>query len=343
MPPGSRAIAWLLPLLAGVFAMAPVLIAMTVSAPGRGLFIDWFAYAMGTQRLLAGESLYLPIQLAGPYHLPDVTPSGYIYPPPSALLFGPFALPTVGIAAWTVLNVSVFLAGIAAVLRRELGSVRPLPLALALFALSIVIPLPGGQALAPFTSGVGTGNVNVALAGVLALAWATGTRRGWIPVVAGVAGVFKIFPAALALWAARASGWHALGVTAGVAAVLVVVTLPFIGLDEWSRFLAALSNAEPSCNAGRASVACLATPLFGGPAAKVAGVALGGALLALATVSRREYPAFVLLTLGMLAPLADGHPHYLLFLYVLVLIGVARLHGRRRSTLGEVRTTHGLQ
>jgi len=33
----------------------------------------------------------------------------------------------------------------------------------------------------------------------------------------------------------------------------------------------------------------------------------------------------VLLTAGMLAPLADGHHHYLLFVYVLLVIGLCRL------------------
>jgi hypothetical protein len=44
----------------------------------------------------------------------------------------------------------------------------------------------------------------------------------------------------------------------------------------------------------------------------------------------------VLLTLGMLAPIADGHHHYLLYIYVLIVIGAARYAARRARARDSV-------
>ena len=319
---------WVLPLLAGVLALWWVKVFIDAAQPTDIIWVDWLAYALGAERVLRGESLYLAEQMVGPYHLPDVTPAGYIYPPPSAILFLPFAIGDAGRIAWLAANVGLFYSGLAAVLRREFGAVRPLAFALVLLGLLVTIPIPGGVA-APFPNGVLTANVNVGLAGLLAWCWAAGNRRRWIPYAAGVAGAFKIFPAALVLWAARRDGWRSIAVAVAVAGAIAVVTLPVLGLDEWRRFFIALSNAEPTCAGGRASIACLTQPLVGTTLDTLVGIAVGVVLLAASLVVRAEYPAFVLLTAGMLAPLGDGHHHYLLFAYVIVVIGVARLVATR--------------
>jgi hypothetical protein len=203
-----------------------------------------------------------------------------------------------------------------------------LPLAVALIGLLVTVPF-GEHTVAPFPNGVLNANVNVGLAGVLAWFWAAGDRRRWIPYAAGVGAAFKIFPGALALWGVRRRGWRALfvavGMAASVAAASAVVTLPIVGLDEWTRFVTALANAEPTCAGGRASVACLSQPYVGTGTATLVGIVVGVALLGVSLLVRSEFPAFVLLTAGMLAPLADGHHHYLLFVYVLIVIGLCRL------------------
>ncbi len=244
------------------------------------------------------------------------------------MLFVPFSYGQVGLALWLILNLGLLFSGLAAVVRREFRQLRPVPLALVFIGLLIIIPVPG-TVLAPFPNGVLTANVNVALAGLLAWCWAVGSRRGWIPYVAGVVGTFKIFPGALALWAVRRDGWRALAIAIGVAAAIVVVTLPLVGISEWSAFFRALSNAEPTCDGGRSSIACLALPLIGSSLAKILGLVVGGVLLLLALRARGEFMAFVLLTAGMLAAVEDGHSHYLLFGYVLLVIGLCRLRVRR--------------
>ncbi|CAN5734626.1 hypothetical protein BH24CHL8_BH24CHL8_08130 [soil metagenome] len=331
MPTLKRFLPWSLPLLAALVVVGTLAVAIGELRPENILWIDWYAYAFGTERVLSGESLYIAEQLAGPYSLPAVTPQGYIYPPPSALLFLPFSIGAdTGLTAWIVANMALLVLGLVAVLRRELGTVPPVGLALVLLGLCLPVPIPGGL-LRPLINGVLASNVNVGLAGLLALCWATGPRRTWIPYVAAFGAAFKLFPGALALWAARRDGWRPLVITVALTVAICLVTLPIVGIDEWRRFFLALSNAEPTCTEGRSSVACLAQPLLGVSLAKAAGIAVGLLLLGAAVLVRAEYPAFVLLTLGMLAPLADGHQHYLLFVYVLIVIGVARLFRRHRS------------
>jgi transposase len=71
---------WSLPVLAALVCVLCVWVAYLSTPPTDAIFIDWTTYALATQRVFAGESLYLPLQLAGPYLLPAITPEGYIYP-----------------------------------------------------------------------------------------------------------------------------------------------------------------------------------------------------------------------------------------------------------------------
>lgn len=331
MPPLKRLLPWALPVISALVVIAWLAVAILEMDPRNILWIDWYAYAYGTERVLSGESLYIAEQLAGPYRLPEVTPEGYIYPPPSALLFLPFTLGwDIGLSAWILGNLALLVAGLAAALQREFGRLPPVALALVLLGLCVAIPAPSGL-IRPLVNGVLASNVNIGLAGLLALCWATGARRGWIAPAAGLGAAFKMFPGALALWAVRRHGWRPLLVATGVTAAICLVTLPLVGIEEWRRFFLALSNAEPTCTEGRSSIACLALPFLGTSLAKAAGIGIGLLLLGAAMLVRTEYPAFVLLTLGMLAPLADGHQHYLLFIYVLVVIGLVRLYRRFRG------------
>jgi hypothetical protein len=301
---------------------------------GRGVvFIDWWVYALASERFLAGESLYLDVQLAGPYSLRELTP--FVYPPPSAILFLPFASWPVGQVAWIIASLAIFLSGLAAIVHRELGHVTPVVAGCILVALTLFVPLPDGRLLAPFLDAVGTANMNLALAGLLAWTWAAGERLRWLPWMAGVLAILKVFPASLILWAVRRNGWRPLLIGLGTAALIVVATLPILGIEEWRRFAVALSNAELACDGGRVSLPCLAEPLLGASGAKLAGLATGALLLVSSVLAHGEYRAFALLTLGMMAGIPDLSQHYYLFLYVLIAIALARLIARRRGGPAE--------
>jgi hypothetical protein len=238
-----------------------------------------------------------------------------------------------GLAAWTTANLAIYISGLAAIIHRELGHIGPTVMGLVLLPLMLFVPLAPGEALAPFFDGVGTANVNVALAGLLAWAWAAGGRLRWLPWVAGIAAVFKIFPGALALWAARRAGWRPIMIALGTVLVLTVATLPVLGVEEWRRFFLAFLNAETTCVGSRLSIACLAEPVVGPSVARFAALASSALLLGLAVVVRGDFRAFVLLTLGMLASIHSLSQHYYLFLYVLIVIAAARLVARRRDAV----------
>jgi hypothetical protein len=333
----SSLLRWVPPALALIVVLGWLWVVLGVIPETNIVWIDWKTYALASERMLQGESMFLPEQLAGPYYLPDGTVEGYAYPPASAVLFLPFAFGDIGLLAWVVANVALLLSGIAAIVQREFGSLRPIPLALSLLGLLFLVPLAGGTIWAPFPHGVLTGNVNVILAGFLAWCWATGERRSWIAYAAGIGAIVKVFPGALVLWAARRHGWRPVVISGGVAGVVAVATFPLVGLDEWRNFFLALSNALPSCG-DYPSLTCMAEPLVGQGAAKLIAMIAGAVLLALAVLLRHEYLAFVLLTMGMLAPLVNGHQSYLLFFYVLLVIGACRFaaaRGRRPSALAS--------
>src|SRR5690349_5625316 len=147
--------------------------------------IDWRSYAGAAARFLDGQSLYLASQLSGPYRMFDVAGAGYVYPPPSVLLFLPFLV--LGPTGWGVANAALFAIGLGAIVRRDFGQAAPLVFGVALAIVSLT---------RPYLDGMATGNINVGLAGVFACCWALGRDRSqWL---AGVGAVIKIHPLALA-------------------------------------------------------------------------------------------------------------------------------------------------
>lgn len=272
--------------------------------------VDWATYTNGADRFLAGLPLYSAAQLAGPYQLPHILASGYLYPPPTALLFvahGPFVY---GYIVWATLNVGLLVSGLAAVLRRELGTAVPWPLALVLFALAI---------LPPFYYGVGVGNISIGLAGMYAWTWAN--RGRWLSAVSGFLAVLKLYPGVLVLWRVRETGsWRPVVVAVGVAVAICLATLPLVGVGAWRDFLVASLNARPTCKYSLPSVACLTDSL---PLGRLFPWALAAGLLAGSLRIRSDLLAFGCLGAGMLAPLTDMTDYYLITPFVFLVVAVA--------------------
>jgi hypothetical protein len=74
-------------------------------------FVDWLNYHNAVERVGSGLPLFDPRQLVGPYLMPDMTLTGYTYPPSSVVVFAPFAGGLLGLALWVTFNVSVFMSG----------------------------------------------------------------------------------------------------------------------------------------------------------------------------------------------------------------------------------------
>ena len=306
-------------------AVAACVVSIAATTQSGVPFADWQTYSNAYDRFASGGSLYSPAQLAGPYEMPLTVKTGYSYPPPSIILLAPFVQGVAGLVAWMTLNLVLLISGLVAVLRRELGGSAPWPLAIVLFGLA-VIP--------PFRIGVVDGNVNVALAGLLAWIWADDRWRRGTPVAAAFAAIIKVFPFLLVGWRARDEGLRAIVLGGAVLLALVIVTLLLMGVTSWVDYAQAMSNAVPACETRFPSIACVLTPFVGIPLAKLAGIVVGLALALAAIRVRSRLLAFVLLAAAIVAPVTDLHPHYGLFLFVVIVVVVAHAVGRRRPREG---------
>jgi hypothetical protein len=298
-------------------------------APAGRTFADWLTYVHAVERLLAGQPIYAPEQLAGRYVLVNVTLFGYAYPPSSVPLFIPFASYPVGLVAWLIVNVGLLVTGVVAILKRERGRVRPLELALALLVLAF---FPG------FADGVAWGNASVGLAGFLAWAWVVGRGRAPVGGLAGLGATIKLVPGALVFWATPRTFLRIAAIAAVMGGAFFFATLPLVGLHSWADYVKALSLSEPACGVDvPVSLACLLKPMLGIAPAKVAGILLALAAGIGAIVVRPKLLSYALVVVAWLAPVTDLHFHYLLVLYVLAVVAAARWLQRWTS---RTPTTH---
>lgn len=318
---------WLALLLAASICAVVVITTIVVFAPVGRAFADWITYVNAAERVLAGAPIYPSEQLSGPYVLPNVTLFGYAYPPSSVPLFIPFISYPLGLVLWLTLNVGLLITGLYAVLQSELGRVRALEFAPVLLGLAFY---------RGFADGVAFGNASVGLAGVLAWSWVIGRGHRSIGVVSAVAGTIKLVPGVIVFWSDRQTFLRTVITTIAVGMGLAVVTLPLVGIGSWFDYVRALSYSEPACGVDfPVSLACTIQPLVGIGAAKLAGIALALVAGGLAVVVRPPLLSFSFVAVAWLAPVTDLHSHYLLVVYVLVVVACARFlarHRRRRLT-----------
>lgn len=325
---GQGSPAWLVPTLGwALFAVGVVGCFLwmmdtdaKLQAAGQAPFDDWRTYSHAVQRFLSGEPIYAAVQLGGPYQMPRTVNIGYSYPPPSLLLFLPFAREPFGLVVWLTLNATLLLSGVAAIVRSELR--LPVPWALAVASLSL-----GG--FYPFANGMAVGNVNVGIAGLFAWSWVLRNRSSAVGAVAGAAAIVKVFPAAIALWPPNRGVLRSVVTAALVFLSVGLVTLPLFGPAAWRDFVVALGNQQPTCRDEAISVACVAGPVVGLGLAKLVGIGLALLFAALAVFVQSPFVRFACIAAAMLAPVTDGWPHYWLFPFVLVVAGAASILRQR--------------
>lgn len=272
----------------------------------HGPWGDWQTYALAVERHAAGESPYAPAQLEGPYELDDVVLRGYAYPPPSLLFMAPFHGGGGGLIAWLLINAMLLVLGLALIAERELG-VRPV------WAVAIVTT--GLAILPPFLDGMAAGNVNVGLAGLVAISWVTGPHHLGTLVLAVTGGIIKVFPGALIAWYSHR---RPMLVPRGllVVAAALVASVAVQGWEIWRDYFVVIGNAVPSCDRWPDSVACILKPVLGMETARLLTLALGGLLIAVSVVIPRSGVAIVVLIAGMMLPIFDFWLHYGLFISV---------------------------
>ena len=238
-------------------------------------------------------------------------------------LFIPFASSPIGLVAWLTLNVGALITGLYAILRHELGRVRPLEFALVLFGLAF---------LRGFAEGVAFGNASVGVAGLLAWCWVIGRGRPQVGLLAGLGATIKLVPGAAVFWSTRQTFLRVVLAALAVGGALFVLTLPLVGIQSWFDYAKALSFSVPACGAEPpTSVACNLQPFVGPGTAKLAGIGLALVAGGLAVLVRRPLLSFALVVVAWLSPVTDLHFHYLLVVYVLVVVTCATWLGKRRQ------------
>jgi hypothetical protein len=187
---------------------------------------DLDAYVHAAQRLVESGSLYARELVAAPFEPGD--PDLFYYAPPLGVAMLPLADVAVHDSSvlWYVLRVGLLLAACL------LMPVRPLVRALAFLAVSFTLWALKDAVL---------GNVSILLVFPLVLAWRWMDRPlGSVALAASMSvrpglGLFL-------MWQALRRQWRALAWTIGTGVALVLLTLPFVGLDGYRDYFAVVGN-----------------------------------------------------------------------------------------------------
>ena len=259
---------------------------------------DFSSHASAVQRALHGEPVYTAVQLAGPYHLPDISRGrGFVYPPTAVLLLLPAALGS----AWAVVLLLGSL-GLMALVMTEIVR-RELPgsswIGWPVVGLLLVSPIAGDAITA--------GQVTPLLAAGYGATWLWPRISGWVAITGGA---LKLYPLVLLAWAVRHRASLRWPLAVGI--LLAAAATVWLGAGIWQHFWTAWQNALPQCTPpSLGSAACA----FGRPGELVA---LGAALALTLLATRFGGPALAFLMLAVASVLAapDLFPNYLLIVAV---------------------------
>jgi hypothetical protein len=291
-----------LPILAVVsFAVG---VGATIAVAGHTLGYDYQAYVTAADRLLHGQALYDPaVNVAGPFAV-------YLYPPPFAVAFVPFALlpSSAGLWLWILGCVGMTLAAIAVMPVRP--ATRWWVLLLAGLDWPVVYAIKLGQ-IAPL------------LLLILAIGWRSLGSERVVGAVAGVGTLVKLQPALLFGWALLTRRVTAVGAGALVVAGVVVVTLPFVGVGAWADYVQTIGRVSAPVTTPH-SMTIGAVAYQSGASAAVANVLQVGAMVvtvafwAYACLRRSPGVGFLTTVVAsqLLSPLVWDHYAVLLLLPV---------------------------
>ncbi|MEA2673621.1 MAG: alpha,2-mannosyltransferase [Chloroflexota bacterium] len=206
---------------------------------------DLSFYWTAAQHLIHGEPIYSLAQLSGPYA--PQGQDGFLYPPPFAALMIPLAAVTPDARSaewiWSAFGIAIVLITLAALLRSErLGQRFSM-----LRGRGGWLLLAAAFAFPPVIGELSIGNVHLVLLGLFTLAW-LGIRRGDLAgdamagIGLGAAALIKVFPGVLLVWLLATRRYRAAVAMVVAAAALVIVTLPFTGIEPWLQYPRVLGN-----------------------------------------------------------------------------------------------------
>jgi hypothetical protein len=258
---------------------------------------DFEAYGAAVERLAESGTLYRLESLAGGFQ-----PQGegyYLYPPPFAIGFSPIAGldAETGALAWYLLKVGAL--ALAAALLPVRPTTRLLAFGVSAFGFAVVRDLT-------------MGNVSLLLLLALSAGWrwldrpAGSIALGLATAVKGPTGVFL-------LWFAARRAWRPLAWMVATGLVVIVLSLPFVGLAGYLDYASMLTNVSDTATASQnRHVAVLAAEL-GLPATWRWSFLLATWILALGAVllsTRRDPSMSYIVTASatlILAPLIWDH------------------------------------
>ncbi len=196
-----------------------------LASAGATLGYDYQAYVQAAQRLLDGQPLYDPAWRPRGFAV-------FLYPPPFAVAFVPFALMgSAGLWVWTGLLVACVVGAIA--LMPVSATIRWVILLLAGLDWPVLYSLKLGQ-------------VGPILLLLFVLGWRSLERPTPLGATIGLGGLVKLQPLLLVGWAVLVGAWRSAAAAVAFAAVVCLVTLPLVGATAWTDYVTLLrSVSEP--------------------------------------------------------------------------------------------------
>ena len=208
------------------------LVWLAVALPILGETLNWgedfTAYRNAAERLTAEGSPYNELTTSGRFE-----PQGgghYLYPPPLSIAFGPFTGidAETGAVIWYLLKVG------ALVLAAGLMPIRPttklLALGISLFSYAVLRDLVEG-------------NFSILMVLALAAGWRWLDRPAGSIALACATAV-RATTGAFLIWFAMRRAWWSMIWMVGAGMVLLLLSLPFVGIDGYLDYFALLGNVD---------------------------------------------------------------------------------------------------
>ena len=228
LPPARRRASHgrLLAISLAILAAVLLLLALTTFVQTRGWGFDFEAYLAASRRVARGDPVYESYSMAGPFR---PGPYGlYLYPPPLAVVALPFTMLSIPAAEilWYLLRWGLLIVGCAAM------PVRPTVRCL-IFAVAVVT--------SPVLVDMNLGNVSVLVTIVLTFVW-RGLDRPSGSVALAIDMCLRPTLGLVLVWYALRRRWWPIVWTLATGFVIILLTLPIVGLDGYRDYITVLRN-----------------------------------------------------------------------------------------------------
>jgi hypothetical protein len=226
----DRTAKWVLfgAIIAAFLGLAWLLVGFLTLPASAAWGFDFQAYHAAAGRLLEGSGLYVPESLSGPFQ--PIAAGLYLYPPPFAISVLPLAAFPLDAATsiWYAAHVLALAAACALLPVR--GAIRLASFAAAALAFAVIRDLA-------------LGNVSVLLLLPLAVSWRWLDRPIGSMAMAFVIALKPTMAVYLGWWALRRR-WAALGWCVAPGLVLILFSLPLVGLTGYADYLTMMRNVS---------------------------------------------------------------------------------------------------